>query len=114
MGELQKGARLADARLTSKAAETITDKATSWLAKLPTRDSSLSLLEEGGEGRQLALAGRWLGTRCVSVHELVSWGDRAAWGPMPASSDELWMARKRLLLLRSGGQAGRHGRRRGC
>tara|TARA_B110000971_G_scaffold146296_1_gene149403 strand:- start:1 stop:696 length:696 start_codon:yes stop_codon:yes gene_type:complete len=51
-------------------------------------------------------------------------GVPTAWGPMPASPDgatfralhltrsgRLWMARKRLLLLRSGGQVGRRGRR---
>jgi hypothetical protein len=51
-------------------------------------------------------------------------GVPTAWGPMPASpygatfralhltrSGRLWMARKRLLLLRSGGQVGRRGRR---
>jgi hypothetical protein len=50
-------------------------------------------------------------------------GGPAAWGPTPASSGgeslrtlylmgsgRLWMARKRLLLLRSGGQVGRRGR----
>ena len=51
-------------------------------------------------------------------------GVPTAWGPMPASPDgatlralhltgsgRLWMARKRLLLLHSGGQVGRRGRR---
>jgi hypothetical protein len=100
------------------------DKATSWSARLPARDSSMSLLEGGGGGRRLALAGRRLGTRCVLVHELVGRGYAAgARGPMPALSDgvtpralyltgssRLWMARKRLLLLRNGGQVGRRGR----
>ena len=51
-------------------------------------------------------------------------GGAAAWGPTPASSGGgvfrtlyltgsgwLWMARKRMLLLRSGGQVDRRGRR---
>ena len=66
----------ADASLPLKAAESIADKATSWLERLLARDSSLSLLEGGGEGRRLALVGRWLGTRCVRVHELIDWGNR--------------------------------------
>jgi hypothetical protein len=62
----------ADVGSPSKAAGSNFDKATSWLAmRLPARDSSLSLLEGGGGGRRLALAGRRPRTRCVLVHELV-------------------------------------------
>ena len=71
---------LADASLPQKAAETDTDKATSALARLPALDSPLSLLEGGGGGRRLALAGRRLATRCVSVHELAGRGDRLLGG----------------------------------
>ena len=70
-GERQRGANLADIGLPPKAVESNKDKATSWVARLPARDSSLSLLEGGGGGRRLALAGRRLGTRCIPVHELV-------------------------------------------
>ena len=41
----------------------------------PARRPSLSLLERGGGGRRLALAGRRLPTRCVLVHELAGRGD---------------------------------------
>ena len=60
---------LAQAGLPPKAAETNTDKATSWLARLPACDSSLFLVEGRSGGRWLALAGRRLATRCVVVHE---------------------------------------------
>jgi hypothetical protein len=66
---------LADASLPPKAAESSTDKATSWLARMPVSDSPLSLLEGCGGGRRLALAGRRLLTRCVPVHELAGRGD---------------------------------------
>ena len=66
----------ADAGSPSKAVGSNLDKATSWLAKrLPARDSPLSLLEGGGGGRRLALAGRRLLTRRVPVHELAGRGD---------------------------------------
>ena len=70
----------AHAGLPPKAAETNIDKATSWLARLRARDSSPSLLEGDGEGRRLALAGRWLATRCDPVHELVGRGGRLLGG----------------------------------
>ena len=66
---------MADAGLPPKAAESNTDKVTSLLATLSTSDSPLSLLEGGGGGRRLALAGRRLKTHCVLVHELVGLGD---------------------------------------
>ena len=66
---------LADASLPPKAAGTNKDKATSWLARMPARESSLSLLEGGGGGRRLALAGRRPRTRCVLVNKLAGWGD---------------------------------------
>ena len=108
-----------------KAAETNKDKATSALARLLARKSSLSLLVGGGGGRRLALAGRRLATRCV----LVTPGGRAwrsrglhAWWPALASLDEeilstphltgsgrLLMARRRLLLLGCGGHVVRRG-----
>jgi hypothetical protein len=69
-GEWQRGAMLADASLPPKAAESNTDKATSWLARVPASDSPQSLMEGGGGGRRLALAGRRLLTRRVPVHEL--------------------------------------------
>ena len=74
-GARQRGAMLADASLPPKAAGTNKDKATSWLARMPARESSLSLLEGGGGGRRLALAGRRPRTRCVLVNKLVGWGD---------------------------------------
>jgi hypothetical protein len=71
-----------------------------------------------GAGRPAAMNPMRLGARAGRSEGL------AAWGPIPASSDgvtlralhltgssRLWMARKRLLLLRSGGQVGRRGRR---
>jgi hypothetical protein len=60
---------LAHAGLPPKAAETGKDKATSALARLPVRETSLPLLVGGGGGRRLALVGRRLATRCVSVDE---------------------------------------------
>ena len=60
---------LTQAGLPPKTAETSKDKATSALARLPVRESSLPLLVGGGGGRRLALAGRWLATRCVPVDE---------------------------------------------
>ena len=69
-GERQRGAMLADASLPPKAAESNTDKATSWLARVPASDSPQSLMEGGGGGRRLALAGQRLLTRRVPVHEL--------------------------------------------
>ena len=117
-----KGATLANASWSPKAAESITGKATSGLARLPASESSLSLLQGGGGGRRLALAGQRPATRCVRVHELAGRGDH--WGPLPAlsigvalralylmGSGRPSMARKRLPLLRSGGQVGRRGRR---
>ena len=80
IGERQRGATLANAGLPPKAAESIVDMAPSLLATLPASDSPLSLLERGGEGRRLALAGRWLETHCVLVHELVGMGDRRLGG----------------------------------
>ena len=70
-GERQRGAKLAYAGLPPKAVESNLDKAASWLARLPARESPLSMLEGGGGGCRLALAGRRLVTRCVPVHELV-------------------------------------------
>jgi hypothetical protein len=58
---------LAQAGLPPKAAETNMDKATIALARTLTRASHLFLLEGGGVGRRLALAGRRLVTRCVLV-----------------------------------------------
>ena len=69
-GEWQRGAMLAYASLPPKAAETNTDKAISWLARVPASDSPQSLMEGGGGGRRLALAGRRLLTRLVPMHEL--------------------------------------------
>ena len=66
-GEWQWGAMLAQAGLPPKAAETNMDKATIALARTLTRASHLFLLEGGGVGRRLALAGRRLVTRCVLV-----------------------------------------------
>jgi hypothetical protein len=60
---------LTQASLPPKAAETGKDKATSALARLPIRESSLPLLVGGGGGRRLALAGRRLATRCVLADE---------------------------------------------
>ena len=58
-GARQRGAMPADAGSPSKAAGSNLDKATSWLAtRLLAHDSPLSLLEGGGGGRRLALAGR--------------------------------------------------------
>ena len=74
-GERQRVAMLADASLPPKAAGTNKDKATSSLARMPARESSLSLLEGGGGGRRLALAGRRPRTRYVLVNKLVGWGD---------------------------------------
>jgi hypothetical protein len=79
-GERKGAANLARAGLSPKAAETNVDKATSWLARPPARDSSLSLLEGGGGSCRLALAGRRPTTRCVPVHELVGQGDRLLGG----------------------------------
>ena len=60
-GEWQRGAMLAYASLPPKAAESNTDKATSWLAKrLPARDSPLSLME-GAAG---AAGWRWPAGDC--------------------------------------------------
>jgi hypothetical protein len=71
---------LAQAGLSPKAAETNVDTATSWLARLPARDLSLSMLVGGGGGRQLTLAGRRPATRCVLVLKLAGWGDRLLGG----------------------------------
>ena len=67
--ERPRGAMLAQAGLPPKAAETGKDKATSALARLPVRETSLPLLVGGGGGRRLALVGRRLATRCVPVDE---------------------------------------------
>ena len=48
-------------------------QATNVLAKMPARKVPMPLLEGGGGGRRLALAGRRLLTRRVPVHELASW-----------------------------------------
>ena len=50
-----------------KAAGTNLDKEASLLARRPASRPPLSLLEGGGVGRRLALAGRRLQTRCVMV-----------------------------------------------
>ena len=60
---------MAQASLPPKAAEANKDKAMSALARLPARESSLSLLAGGDGGRRLTLAGRRLATRCVMVDE---------------------------------------------
>jgi hypothetical protein len=60
---------LAQAGLPPKATETNMDKATNLLLRLPARRSILSLLEGGGVGRRLALAGQRLATHCVLVNE---------------------------------------------
>jgi hypothetical protein len=60
---------LAQDGLPPKAAETDKDKATSALARLPVRETSLPLLVGGGGGRRLALVGRRLATRCAPVDE---------------------------------------------
>jgi hypothetical protein len=57
------------ASLPPEAAETGKDKATSALAMLPVRESSLPLLAGGGGGHRLALAGRRLATRCHLADE---------------------------------------------
>jgi hypothetical protein len=85
-------------------------------------ESSLPLLVGGGGGRRLALAGRWLATRCILADEQGGRGGLHAWWPALASSDEeilstphltgsgrLLMARRRLLLLRCGGHVVRRG-----
>jgi hypothetical protein len=118
--ERQRGAMLADAGLPSKATETSLDKATSWLAMLAASDSSRSLLEGGGGGRRLALAGRRPVARCTSwsVGETGCSGADAGlarWSnPSGIPSDEVWPALDgadtSMLLLRSGGQLGRCGR----
>ena len=74
------GATLANAGLPPKAVEPIVDKATSLLARLPSSDSPMLLVEGGGGGRRLALAGRRKETRCVPVHELVGLGYRRLGG----------------------------------
>ena len=71
---------LADAGLPPNAAESIVDKATSMLARLLASESPLSMLEGGGGGRRLALAGRRLETPCVLVNELVGLEDRRLGG----------------------------------
>ena len=89
---------LAQAGLPPKAAETGKDKATSALARLPVRETSLPLLVGGGGGRRLALVGRRLATRCVPVDEqggrgaacLVAGSDLVRWGnSLYASPDGL-------------------------
>jgi hypothetical protein len=83
----------------------------------------LVLVSVGGGWRGPS-AGAGRPTTSNLVLELAGLGGPAAWGLMPASSagvsiralhvtgtGRLWMARFRLLLLRSGGQVGRHGRR---
>ena len=79
-GERQRGATLANAGLPPKAAESIVDKATSLLARLPSSDSPMLLVEGGGRGRRLALADRRKETCCVPVHELVGLGYRRLGG----------------------------------
>jgi hypothetical protein len=75
LGERPRGATLADASLPPKAAGAREDKATSWLARMPARESTASSMEGGGGGRRPALTGRRPRTRCVLVTELVGWGD---------------------------------------
>jgi hypothetical protein len=58
---------LAEAGLPPKAAETNMDKATIALARTLARPSHLFMLDGGGVGRRLALAGHRLVTRCVLV-----------------------------------------------
>jgi hypothetical protein len=58
---------LASASLPLKAEKANKDKAMNALARLLARKSSSSLLVGGGGGRRVALAGRWLATRCVLV-----------------------------------------------
>ena len=68
------------------------------LAKMPARNVPMPLLEGGGGGRRLALAGRRLGTRCVLVHELVGRRDRllgadaglVSWGSPSGAPPALW------------------------
>jgi hypothetical protein len=92
----------AASRLPPKAAETNTDKATSWLARLPARDPSPFLLE--GAAGAVGWRSPADGLQRASIG-----------GPTPALSGEvirstvhltgsgrLWMARERLLLLRCG------------
>jgi hypothetical protein len=70
---------LVQASLPPNAAETGKDKATSALARLPVRETSLPLLVGGGEGRRLALAGWRLATRSVPVDEQGGRGGLHAW-----------------------------------
>jgi hypothetical protein len=58
---------LAQAGLSFKAAETNMDKVAIALARTPARSSHVFMMEGGGVGRRLALAGRQLLTRCVLV-----------------------------------------------
>jgi hypothetical protein len=62
---------LALASLPLKTAVTGKDKATSALARMLTRETSLSVLGGGSRGRRLALADRRLATR---------WTSMAVWG----------------------------------
>jgi hypothetical protein len=75
-----RGTMLAQASLPPKAAETNVDKATSWLARPPARDLSLSMLVERGVGRPTTNKPLRPGARACRL------GRPDAWGPMPASS----------------------------
>ena len=79
-GEWQRGATLANVSTPPKATGINKNKEADLPARPPARRPSLSLLERGGGGRRLALAGRRLLTRCVLVHELAGRGDRRLGG----------------------------------
>jgi hypothetical protein len=108
---------LTQASLPPKAAKTSKDKVASALARLPVRETSLPLLAGSGGGRRLALAGRWLATRCVLADKqggrggavcLVA-GAGLVSTPHLTGSGRLLMARKRLLLPLCGGHVVRRG-----
>ena len=63
-----KGGEASGRRLAAKGREDHHKWATSWLVRLLARESPMSLMEGGGGGRRLVLAGRWLATR-VLVHK---------------------------------------------
>jgi hypothetical protein len=76
LGERQRGGDAGGRQLVAKGRGGQQGQATNVLAKMPARKVPMPLLEGGGGGRRLALAGRRLGTRCVPVHELVGRRDR--------------------------------------
>jgi hypothetical protein len=71
---------LVDVSSPPKAAGTNLDKEAGLLARRPASQPPLSVLEGGGVGRRLALAGRRLRTRCVLVDKQGGRGGRLAVG----------------------------------